>query len=58
MTYRGYRTRNRMTIGKALELVAREYDKAKAQEWIHNPVAWALYIIWKIADTEEKQNEV
>lgn len=44
-----------MTIGKALELVVREYDKAKAQEWIHNPVAWALYVVWKIADVERKE---
>ena len=43
-----------MTINRALELVSREYDKAKAQEWIHNPAAWALYVVWKIADTERK----
>lgn len=42
-----------MTLSKALELIVREYDKAKKQEWIRNPLAWALYIVWKAADEEE-----
>lgn len=45
-----------MTIYKAIAELVREYDKVKEQDWIVNPVAYALYQVWKRAD-KEKQNE-
>ena len=42
-----------MTPNKALRLVEAEYEKAKKDDWIRNPLAWALYQVWKIADREK-----
>ena len=41
-----------MTIKKALRLVEVEYEKAKSNAWVHNPLAYALYRVWRKADTE------
>lgn len=37
----------------ALNLVADEYEKAKGQDWVYNPLAKALHNVWKIADRLE-----
>lgn len=29
-----------------------EYERAKRLEYVHNPLAYALYHVWKTADTE------
>ena len=39
-----------MKIDKAKRLLQAEYEKAKKLEWVHNPVAYALYQVWKMAD--------
>jgi hypothetical protein len=39
-----------MTLKKAIELLEAEYERAKKLEYIHNPLAWALYQVWKKAD--------
>ena len=39
-----------MTLEKAIELLKREYERAKGLEFVHNPLAWALYRVWKVAD--------
>ena len=46
-----------MTLVKAINEVTREYERAKKLDYIHNPVAYALYQVWKKADREggEKQ---
>lgn len=41
-----------MTIEKALKLVEEEYNKAKDLSYIRNPLAYALYTVWKLADKE------
>jgi hypothetical protein len=33
-----------------------EYERAKRLEWVQNPLAYALYQVWKVAD-ERKINK-
>ena len=40
-----------MTIEQAIKMLEAEYEKAKKQDWIFNPIAYALYQTWKKADT-------
>ena len=42
-----------VTVEKAIKLLKEEYEKAKKLEWVHNPLAYALYKVWKMADKEE-----
>lgn len=39
-----------MTLNGAIKLIELEYEKAKCLEWVHNPLAYALYQVWKMAD--------
>ena len=39
-----------MTLEKAIKLLEAEYERAKKLEYIHNPLAWALYQVWKKVD--------
>ena len=39
-----------MTLEKALKLVQEKYERAKKVEYIHNPLAYALYKVWRMAD--------
>lgn len=39
-----------MQIDKAIELLQEEYERAKTLEFVRDPVAWALYQVWKKAD--------
>jgi hypothetical protein len=39
-----------MTLEKALKLVQEKYESAKNLDYIHNPLAYALYKVWKMAD--------
>lgn len=39
-----------MTLEKAIKLLETEYERAKKLEWVHNPLAWALYQVWKKVD--------
>ena len=58
----------RMNLDEAIEMVKAIYDKAVKRnedaEWrgygpvVHNPVAWALYNAWRIADGKEVAYEV
>lgn len=43
-----------MQIDKAIELLQAEYERAKTLEYVRDPVAWALYQVWKKAD--ERRN--
>ena len=40
-----------MTLAKAIKLLTIEYEVAKQMEWVHNPIAFALYRVWKMADS-------
>lgn len=43
-----------MTLEKAIKLLEQEYERAKNLEFVHNPLAWALYRVWRQADSERK----
>lgn len=47
-----------MTLEKAIEMLNRKYEQAKDNPQINDPVAWALYRAWRIADREKKRNEI
>lgn len=39
-----------MEIERAIELLKIEYEKAKRLAYVVNPLAYALYQVWKTAD--------
>lgn len=39
-----------MTLEKAIDMLKKEYELAKKQEYIRNPLAWAIYQVWRAAD--------
>jgi hypothetical protein len=39
-----------MTLEQAIDMLKTEYEKAKKVEHIINPLAFALYLVWKTAD--------
>lgn len=41
-----------MTLQRAVKLLEVQYERAKGLEYIRNPLAYALYKVWKIADRE------
>lgn len=46
-----------MTIEKAVRELYKQYGIAKTLEYVRNPVAWALYKVWKMADEEERHDD-
>ena len=43
-----------MDLEKAIKILKEEYEFAKKQGWIRNPLAYALYEVWKRADAHRK----
>lgn len=41
-----------MNLKQAIKLLEREYEKAQKIGWVQNPLAYALYQVWKMADRE------
>lgn len=41
-----------MTIKTAIKRLEREYERAKGLEYIHNPLAYALYRVWRMVNGE------
>lgn len=39
-----------MTLEKAIKLLQQEYDRASRLAFIKNPIAYALFQVWKMAD--------
>lgn len=39
-----------MTLEKAIKLLEREYDRASKLVFVRNPLAYALYKVWQMAD--------
>ena len=37
-------------LGEAIEMLIKEYERAKNMEHVQKPLAWALYQVWKKAD--------
>lgn len=46
-----------MTIEKAIKQIRAEYERAKKMEIVENPLAYALYQVWKIVDRETQRGE-
>ena len=44
-----------MTLDKAKKLLEEEYERAKGLAYVRNPLAYALYQVWKMADAERKR---
>lgn len=40
----------RLEIEQVLKMVAEEFDKAVKLEYVRNPIAYALYKVWKFAE--------
>ena len=45
-----------MQLIKAIEILKQKYDQAKDNPQINDPVAWALYRTWQIADRDRKKS--
>ena len=45
-----------MTFAKAHKLLTAKYEWAKNTPYIQDPVAWALYQVWKEADEDSNRN--
>lgn len=41
-----------MTLENAFVLIKQEYEKATESKYVNNPLAYALYQVWKIADRQ------
>ena len=41
-----------MTLENAIELIKTEYEKATDSNYVYNPLAYALYQVWKKADKD------
>ena len=39
-----------MTLAKAILMLEKEYERAKGLSFVRNPLAYALYRVWKKAD--------
>lgn len=47
------RPKKQMTLERAIERLREQYERAEKLEYVHNKVAWALYQVWKEADSNE-----
>lgn len=45
-----------MTFEQAVQLLEKEYERAKRLKFVIKPVAYALYQTWKIADKKKRKN--
>ena len=44
-----------MTLEIAIELLKKEYEIAKNREEIYNPLAYALFKVWREADKRKRR---
>ena len=47
-------TKSENKYQKAIKMLAYEYCKAQAMAFVHKPMAYALYQVWKYFDEHEK----
>lgn len=40
-----------------MKLLKTEYEKALGLEFVHNPLAYALYKVWKMADGNSGESD-
>lgn len=45
-----------MTLEKAIKLLEEQYERAKKLEYVENPLAWALYQVWRTVDKETNKD--
>ena len=45
-----------MTLEKAIEKLKTEYERAKSLSYVVNPLAYALYQVWKEADKKKTRD--
>ena len=38
-----------------IKMLKAEYEKAKLLKWVNNPLAYALYQVWKLADRSDTE---
>ena len=43
-----------MTLEEAIHLLESEYEQAKRLDFVINPIAYALYQVWKKVDRKRK----
>lgn len=43
-----------MTLEQAIELLRKEYERAKGLEYVRKPLAFALFQVWKKADKKRR----
>ena len=46
-----------MTIENAIKRLQIEYERAQKLEFVRNPLAYALYQVWKVANNEPPKEE-
>ena len=46
-----------MTLEEAKQLLDEEYERAKGIAYVHNPLAYALYQVWKKVDKANVSNQ-
>ena len=46
-----------VTLQKAIRMLDAEYERAKQLEYVRNPLAWALYRVWKAVDKDKPEVE-
>lgn len=39
-----------MSLEKAIKLLEQEYERAKRLPFVRNPISYALFKVWKMAD--------
>lgn len=44
-----------MTLNEAIQMLEAEFESAKQKKWIVNPLAYALYEVWKVADNRRRR---
>ena len=42
-------------LDKAIQFLREQYERAQRIEYIHNPLAWALYQTWRHVDEPQKE---
>ena len=42
-------------LDKAIKFLREQYERAQRIEYIHNPLAWALYQTWRHVDEPPKK---
>ena len=46
-----------MTLKRAINMLTAEYERGQQLRFVKNPMAWALYNVWKAADGEKPAAE-